>query len=153
MQKALGLVDAALKLYNKAVLRARNLQARHIVDALYGRYRYQLDRENTTLSFGEWLLEKRNLSGTYAKLGIDTVLWAFTGIVSEAQTDSRFRFFYEKQQFTDWLTPLIEFYVNRRVVESFYKIRVTSYTVPLSGYKQALSSLNFVRDRIAGQHA
>jgi hypothetical protein len=153
MQQSLQRVWKARSLYDDAVWGACHLQARHIVDALYGRYRYQFDKGNTVLSFGEWVLEKRNLSNTYATLGADVTLSTYSGIVQEARTDKRFRSFEAQEVETDWLTPLVAHFINRRVEEERYRIRVTPYTVPITGFKEALPSLNFQREWIPGRHA
>jgi hypothetical protein len=151
MDKVLEQVTDALELYDKAVHRARNLQARHIVDALFGRWQYQVVRGNTELSFGEWLLEKRNLQGTYARLTAPVVLWDFTGVVKDTRADKRFRLFGEQLYANDWLTPLIQHYVNRRIEADNYIVRLTSYTEPFTGYNEALSSFSFVRDWVVSK--
>lgn len=153
MQKPLDKVSAAKKRYNQQVDSARLQLMHHVVDPLYSRWSYQVAKGQTDRSFGEWVLEKRNLSNTYAKMGDDAVLWAYGGIVQHAITDERYRYFDALDATEDWLTPLIEQYVNRRVEETWFTVRVTSYTVPLVNFRHSLPSLRFVRDLVPGQHA
>ena len=145
MREALNRVSRKREEHDAEALSARRLQARHIVDAIHGRYSYQLKRGRTNLTFGEWLLEKRNLQGTYAKHSAETALWLYAGIVYETLADTRYRLFHQQQWATDWLTPLVQEFINRRVKEEFYVIRVTPYTVPFRGQQEALASLTFTK--------
>lgn len=152
MSKVLGLVAVAVLLYDKAVWRARNLQVRHIVDALYARYERQLSNGSTLLSFGEWLAVKKTLPNTYAKMGAEAVLWVFEGIVKDVFTDRRFRLFNEQEVPHDWFAPLLETFINHRVEEDF-RIRVIMTKVALTGFREALYSLEFKKQLILGRSA
>ena len=148
MRDALQRVSRTKAAYDTAVIAARHLQARLVVDALYGRYRYQVKRKRTDASFGEWLVQKRSLQATYASLSAEVVLWLYAGIVHEAMNDRRYRLFANQDVSEDWLTPLIETFIGRRVEEQYFVVRVTSWTVPFSGQKEALPSLSFIRKSV-----
>lgn len=151
MKVALHQVQQARLLYDKKVMNARHVQARLIVDALYGRWRYQVKHNYLGLSFGEWVLKKRTLSATYATLAVDTVLYSYTQVTESVLDNKLLRLIDQKDERVDWLTPLIEVFLNHRVKEAHFRVRVTSYTVPLASYAKALSSLHFVRDLVPGR--
>jgi len=149
MSKAFGRVDSTISAYEAAVTAARHKQARLIVDPLRGRYSYQVDRKLTTLSFGRWLLQKLSLHGSYMKIDPEIVLRAYAGVLEDALTDRRFYSFGEESY--DWLTPLVQDFIGHHIVEDYFVIRLTSYTIPFDGQKEALPSFKFVEDLVPGK--